>query len=63
MNNLDEYLQLTLDTLSHLRQTDPEAAKEQAKINLIHSGIAEIVDGEFRIKQLIQENEHDRRSD
>jgi hypothetical protein len=52
---LDEHIQLTLDTLNHLRQTNPEAAKEQAKINLIRSGIAEIVDGEFRIKQLIGE--------
>lgn len=57
MNNqhLDEYLQSTLDSLKILSQTNPEAAKEQAKINLIRSGIAEIADGEFRIKQLAGE--------
>jgi len=68
MNNqqwedLNNNLQLLLDNLKKLNQDNPLKAVEQAKINLLRSGLAEIVYGEFRIKQLIQEKYYDRRTD
>ena len=57
--NLEEFLSRYLDTFKRIQETDPDKAKQLAIDSLLRAGIIEIVDGDIKVKTLVEEQNNE----